>query len=212
MVDVIPGILEKETDQIAHKVSLVAPHVSWVQIDLSDGTLTPGTTSMDIPGIARIISEHPKLSFEAHLMVAKPEKYLKTLSDAGFKRIIAHVECVDPRLFLDDAEYESVEVGLALDGATELDQIEPFLNEIDFILIMTIEAGASGQPFLPETVEKIRIIRENMPDLPVEVDGGINDVTAKVVKDAGATRLSATSFIFDYPEGVDKAVAALKNA
>jgi ribulose-phosphate 3-epimerase len=209
MIDVIPGILEKDWPVIEQKLQALSGQTEWVQIDIADNTLVPNETFVDVAAFAPYAD---KLNLEAHLMVANPEKYLRPLADAGFKRIIAHVESQDPREFLSQAEHEEVEVGLALDGATELEQIEPFLEEVDMVLVMTIEAGFSGQEFMPETVEKIKRIHEHFPDLAIEVDGGINEKTAKVAKDAGATRLVSTSFLFKHPQGVAQAIDALKNA
>src|SRR5258706_9038465 len=182
MIDVIPGIgPQKEWSIIEERLNIVMPHVEWAQIDFADNTFVPNTTFMEFEKF-RDFSD--KISLEAHLMVAQPEKYIKAAADAGFKRIIAHVEAHDPRIFLDQAKYEDVEVGLAIDGPTDFEEVEPFLDQIDFVLVMTVESGFSGQPFLPETVEKIKSIHAYLPDLPIEVDGGISDVTARLVKDA----------------------------
>lgn len=216
MIDVIPGILEKDSAEIERLIALVAPYVSWVQIDVADNTLVPNETFLQFEEF-EVLTKHSgrvdlsKLSFEAHLMVAEPEKYIRPLADAGFKRLIAHVESHDPRRFLDEATYESCEVGIAIDGPTELEQVEPFLESVDVVLVMTIEAGFSGQALMPETIEKIKKIHENFPDLAIEVDGGINDKTAKLVKDAGATRLVSTSYLFKDPTHIAAAIARLKN-
>ncbi len=215
MVDIIPGILEKDVAVIAQRIGLVAPFVSWVQIDIADNTLVPNETFLDFDRFTQLVKADQlgqSLFLEAHLMVASPEKYIRPLAAAGFRRLIAHVECADPRLFLEQSELEDVEVGLALDGPTEIEQIEPFLDHIDTVLVMTIEAGRSGQPFLPETVEKIKSIHDGFPNLPIEVDGGINDLTAKIVKDAGATRLVSTSFIFNSAANISTAIKQLKDA
>ncbi len=209
MVDVIPGILEKEWSVIEERLGLVKGLVRAVQIDIEDNTFVPNETILTFD---KFVPYADVMALEAHLMVAQPERYVKALADAGFKRLIAHVEANDPRLFLEQAQYEHVEVGMAIDGATELEQIEPFLEEIDMVLVMTIEAGFSGQPFLVETVEKIKTIHQNFPDLPIEVDGGINDQTAKIVKDAGATRLVSTSFLFKDPANIADAIEKLKTA
>lgn len=212
MVDVIPAIIEKDWSEIEKKVTLAAHWVNAIQVDFADNTIVPNTTYLDIPSFGSLIKANPAVAFEAHLMVANPHKLVRPIADSGFKRIIAHVESQDPRLFLDEARYESVEVGMAIDGPTEIEQIEPFLEEVDFVLVMTIEAGFGGQPFLPETVEKIKAIHNQYPDLPIEVDGGITDLTAKLVKDAGATRLVSGSFLFHGPEHIAESIERLKNA
>ncbi len=145
-------------------------------------------------------------------MVTSPEKYIKPAADAGFRRLIAHVEAHDPRLFLDAVKHEEVEVGIAIDGPTEFETVEPFLEEVDFVLVMMVEAGFSGAAFLPECLEKIKSIRRYLPHLPIEVSGGINDKTVRVVTEAGATRLVSTSFIFKDPANVAGAIERLTNA
>lgn len=215
MIDIIPGILEKDYAEIVRKIDLVAPYVEWVQLDIADKTLVDNSTFLDFARFKPLIgpnSKYPKLSLEAHLMVANPEKYIRQLADVGFKRLIVHLEANDPRRFLAVARYESVEVGLAIDGSTDFAEIEPFLAEIDFVLVMMYEAGFSGQEFQPENLEKIKIIHRNLPDLPIEVDGGISDQTAKLVKEAGATRLVSTTYLFQDPTKIAAAIATLKNA
>lgn len=209
MIDVIPGIgiAEKSWSEIEEKLHLVEPLVSLVQIDIADGTLVPRETVHDFSNYALT-----KISLEAHLMVADPVKYIRPLVDVGFKRLIAHIECDDPRKFLDVAKYESIEVGLAIDGPTELEVFEPFLEEIDVALVMTIEAGESGRPFQPENVEKIKLIHENYPNLPIEVDGGIDEVRAKIVSEAGATRIVSTTYLFKDPKHIAQAIERLKHA
>lgn len=210
MLDIIPGIFEKDFEQLVRKIALVAPHVTSVQIDMTDGTLVEALSCMDVVLLAPVIAKYPHVSFEAHLMVANPSKYIHALVDAGFKRLIAHVESNDPRQFIDDAAYESVEVGIAIDAPTEIEAIEPFLESIDEVLVMTIEAGASNTPFLSETVEKIRLIKEHYPDLAIEVDGGIDERTVKIVSDAGATRIVSTHYLFNHSSDIAGAIRALK--
>lgn len=206
MVDIIPGIFEKEWNEVEHKIALVAPYVDWVQIEISDGTLVPAVT------ISQFDHLDSSLSFEAHLMVADPVKYIRPLADSGFKRLIAHIECQDPRHFLDQAKYESIEACLAIDAPTDFDELEPFLDEIDGVLVMTAEAGETGRVFQPETVEKIRLIGKNFADLPIEVEGGVNNVTAKIVVEAGATRLVSTKYIFSNPSNIATAIQRLKSS
>lgn len=210
MIEIIPGILEKEWEGVEAKVRQAADVSAWVHIDFADHTMVENDTPLDFSKYKALIDSYPRVGFEAHLMVAAPEKYVKPLADSGFKRVIAHIESNDPRRFLDAAKYEEVEVGMALDGPSEVAEIEPFLEEVDFVLIAAIEEGFSGQKFMPEVIEKIKLIRQNFIDLPIEVVGGINDETAKLVIEAGATRLVSTSYIFKHPDGIAAAVESLK--
>ncbi len=209
MIEIIPGILEKEWEMIEERIRLVTGLVDWVHIDFVDNTLVPNTTFLDFSRFSRL-PQSPQL--EAHFMVASPEKYIKAAVDAGFKRLIAHVEAHDPRIFLDQVKYEHVEVGIAIDGPTEFETLEPFLEEVDFVEVMMVEAGFSGGTFLPECAEKIKSIHSYLPDLPIEVTGGITDKTARIAVEAGATRLVSTSYVFQYPANIAGAIDRLRNA
>jgi ribulose-phosphate 3-epimerase len=211
MIEIIPGINEDKFSEVVRKIELVTPHTQWVQIDFFDGTLAPRKTFMDLEKFAPVIESHPTLSFEAHVQVSNPEKYLSKLTRAGFKRIIAHAECVDFRRFLEEAAYESVETGIALDGPSEFELIEPFTDGVDCVLFMLYEIGESGRPIMDETLEKVRRFKESFPELPLEVDGGITDKTIHLPVAAGATRVVSTSYIFNHPHGVAAAVAELNH-
>ena len=204
MIEIIPGILEKEYLEIESKLKIVAQHVEWVHLDVADNTLVPNTLGIEIEKLEQTMQQDfaKHLSLETHVMVADPSKYIKPLVDAGVKRITAHIESNDPRQFLDEAKFESIEAGLAIDGPTEIELIEPYLDEIDYVHVLTIEAGFSGQPFMPEVVEKIRLIRENYPNLPISVDGGMNDRTVKIVSEAGASRAIVTSYFWDNSQDI----------
>lgn len=211
MTDIIPGVLEKEWSALEDKVRLAAIAASWIHIDFADNTMVASETPWDFDAYKTLISQYPDVLFEAHLIVANPDKYVKQLADSGFKRVIAHIESNDPRRFLDTAKYEEIEVGMALDGPSEVVEIEPFLEEVDFVLIAATEEGFSGQKFMPEVIEKIKLIRQNFADLPIEVVGGINEDTAKLVVEAGATRIVSMSYIFTHPDGVKAAIESLQD-
>ena len=211
-IDIIAGVSEKDWDAFAAKVAQVAPYVGWIHIAISDGTMGIDPTLVDFSRLSELSDVYPNVSFEARLLSANPEKYVRPLADAGFKRLIAHVESNDPRRFLEEAKFDEIEVGIALDGATEIEEVEPFLEEVDAVVVMTAEAGEAAGTFLPEAVEKIKLLRQNLPDLPIEAVGGITDMTVKTVKDAGATRIVSTAFVLQNPDGVADAVEALASA
>jgi len=206
-MDIIPGIFENDTQEIQRRIALVAPFVRWIQIDIADGKFVSASTPSNFP----FLLNYPNTCFEAHLMVTNPETYVKRLVASGFKRLIAHVECHDPREFLAEARVYECEVGLALNVGTPLEEVEPFLEELDEILVMSVTAGASGQPFEEEAVEKIKVIHRNLPDLPIEVDGGINGETIKRVVEAGATRVISTSYLFNDEHAIQSALEQLES-
>ena len=213
MLDILPGILEKDSKELERKIALVAPYVPWVQIDIGDNTLFPCESVHDMAVLSPIIQKFVKdgIKFEAHLMVGKPREYITGLINAGFSRIIAHVECDDPREFMAEARVYEAEVGLAIDVDTDIEVVEPMLEEIDTLLVMTVETGSSGQVFEPEAVEKIKVIRRNLPELPIEVDGGMNPESAKIVKEAGAERVVSTSYLFNFEHNIADGLETLQN-
>lgn len=200
MIDVTPAIFTDDPEILKSQIAALSAHVPWIQIDLSDGTMVPMKTFFELDKLAQLVSREAgsrsarqSVSFEAHLMVDNPAKYLKQLADCGFRSIIAQVECSDPRVFLDGSALESVDIGLALDGASEVEILEPFIEEIDTVVIMTVEAGSADSPFLPESVEKIKNLSHHFPDLPIVAEGKIDERNAKLLTDAGVTRLVISS-------------------
>jgi len=193
MIEIIPGILEKDFAEIEKKIALVEDLVDWVHIDILDDTLIHNATYNNWEPF-KIFSG--RVYLEAHLMVQNPQQYVNSLVSVGFKRLIAQVESNDFRHFMEEAKIHEVEVGVALDGSSQLELIEPFLGEIDYALVMMYKAGQSGQSFQSEQLPKIRKIHEEYQNLPIEVDGGIDKDTAPLVITSGATRLVSTSYLF----------------
>ena len=203
MFEVIPGILEKEWAAIEKKIELVRPFARTIHIDLLDGKFAPNSTFMDPTPFAQYSQD---IFFELHMMVDNPAQYLQPFANAGFKRFIGQVEKMpDIADFVAQGQILG-EVGLALDGKTSVDAITVPYEDLDFLFVMTVNAGYSGQEFQPEYVEKVKLLRAknaytNLGEpLPIEVDGGINAKTLTIAKDAGATRAVATSFLFNAPD------------
>lgn len=209
MIDVIPGILEQEFPEIEKKIRLVEPYVSWVQIDVLDGTLFNNSCFHDPKPFADLDTQ---LLMEAHLMVKNPVRYVESYYTAGFERFIAHVEAFDEaqaKGFVDHGEEKenvfdfinicrqfNAETALAIDLPTPVEDVFPYLESLDQVLVMAINTGKSGQKFEESALEKIKAIRAKDPYVHIEVDGGVNPETAKKAVEAGATRLSANSSIF----------------
>ena len=200
MLEIIPGILEKEWSEIERKINLVKSFAKTIHIDIIDGKFAPSTTFLDPAPFAKytLPSSEQALLFEVHLMVDNPIQYLRPFADAGFKRFLGHIEKMpDQEEFVAQGQLLG-EVGLAIDGPTLLDSIKVPYRDLDCILIMTIKAGESGQMFNPEYLNKVEILRSAQNDItiPIEIDGGINDETIIQAKNAGANRFVSTSFLF----------------
>lgn len=228
MIEIIPAILEQDFLEIEKKIHLVEGLVDWVQIDIADNTLVPNTTFLDPEAfrhLTTLTSPLPSpnrrgdvgvrsslrfsLNFELHMMVKDPLRYLERFASAGFKRFFAHVEGDYVEEYIAQCNRLGVEIGLAIDGPTPYDTIHKYLNNLDAVLVMAIEAGESGRPFREDTVDKIKKIREVDFEIPIAVDGAMNDVNAGKVVTAGATRINSNSFIFGASD-VKMAIEKLK--
>lgn len=193
MYKIIPGILEKDWLGIEKKLEIIKPFSNTVHIDFIDGKFAPNTTFLDPSAFKKYPSD---FYLEAHLMTDNPLQYLQPLSDAGFKRFIGHIEKMQNlEEFVAEGQLLG-EVGFALDIQTGIDSIKVPFDDLDLILLMAVKAGNSGQEFIPDVLGKIAALREKT-GIPIEVDGGVNDKTIVDIKNAGAQRVIATSFIFD---------------
>lgn len=207
MIEIIPAILEKDFAQIETKIKQVEELVDWVQIDIADNTLVPNSTFADPLPFKAL---QTKLNLELHLMVKDPLRYVERFAGVGFKRFYAHVEgdFVDDYIAL--CYKLGVEVGLAIDGPTPLEKIEPYIDNIDCLLVMAIEAGESGRPYREETTDRIKRLRELDFEIPIAVDGAMDDINAKKVILAGATRINSNSYIFK-SENIEDILEAINN-
>lgn len=199
-MEIIPGILEKDWEAIEKKIERVKPFAKTIHIDLLDGKFAPNTTFLDPKPFEKYSKD---IFFELHMMVENPLQYLKPFAESGFKRFIGHIEKMpDVAEFVAEGQLVG-EVGLAIDGQTGIDALTVPLEDLDFLFVMTVNAGYSGQVFNAEYLEKVKALRmqnllnaEGLP-LPIEVDGGMNAQTITLARDAGATRFIATSFLFN---------------
>ena len=207
MIEVIPAILEKDFPEIERKIHLVEGLVEWVQVDIADNSLVPNTTFLDPEPFKKL---QTKLNLELHMMVKDPLMYLERFTASGFKRFFAHVEGNFVDEYIAKCYQLGVEVGLAIDGPTPFSSIESYLDNIDLVLVMAIDAGFSGRPYRSDTIEKIKRIREVDIEIPIAVDGAMNEENAKKVITAGATRINSNSFIFASND-VKIAIETLKN-
>ena len=193
---VIPGILEKEWSEIEKKIEIGKTFATAFHVDIIDNKFAPNLSFLG-PDPFKKYSHN--IFFELHMMVENPIQYLLPFADAGFKRFLGHVEKMpDQEEFVAKAQMLG-EVGLAIDGPTALSAIKVQYEDLDTILLMSIKAGFSGQSFVKEYIQKASIIHEKT-NIPIEVDGGVNDKTIHQAKECGITRFVSTSYIFSNPD------------
>ena len=191
-MQVIPGILESNWETIEEALEKVKTFSNTVHIDLIDGKFSKKKTFLDPQPFSTYTKE---LFFEAHLMTDNPIEYLEAFAKIGFKRFIGHVEKMpDVAEFVAKGQFLG-EVGLALDLSTDIDNIKVPFDDLDVILLMGVTAGASGQEFMPQALEKIKALRART-NIVIEVDGGVNDKNIREIKNAGTNRFVTTSFVF----------------
>jgi ribulose-phosphate 3-epimerase len=190
-----PGTSDLIWEGIDKKIQVIKPFAKTIHIDVCDGIFAPSVTFSDPAPFKKYTSE---IYFEVHLMVEEPVKHLQKWADAGFKRFIGQIEKMsDQAEFVAQAQMLG-QAALAVDGPTSLDQLAVSFEDLDAILFYTGDkAGYSGKPFQEDRLEKIEKVREQMPYLPIEADGGINDETIGWAFAKGVTRFVTTKFLFD---------------
>lgn len=216
---VIPVINCPNFDCVKKRLGQVkALESDWVHIDIADGKFAPVKTWNNSEEFSKLLTTHYKLRFniEVHLMVECPEKVFESWLATGAKRIIVHLESFHGRerelnkIFEKCAEYDA-EVMLAIVPKTPTEELISYLDSLLFAQILAVPPGFSGQHFQESALQKIRFLRERAPELTIEVDGGMNPKTAKLVRDAGADIIAAASFIFK-SENPNKAYEKLRIA
>lgn len=213
MIQIIPAILattEKEYSKFTDKVnSSSLTGIDWIHIDYMDNKFVQNKSIG--PDIIAKCKPESSLKIEAHLMVINPFEWLDQLRSADVSRVISHIEVGEReiRSFIDKAKTLNLKVGLAINPETPVSALEPFLDEVDTVLVMGVHPGFQGQKFIPETLEKIIELssRRSLSHFKIGVDGGISEENARQVVEAGADYLVIGSNLFKYDnlkEGLEK--------
>lgn len=194
MSKVIPAILTKDIAELQNKLVKIQGLTDWVQIDIMDGEFV-GNTSISLEDIFKAQAAKD-FSLEAHLMVKNPADYFSLCQKNNVKRVIFHIETGDTEKILSEAQKFSFQKGLALNPETPIQEIMPYINQIDVAVLMSVEPGFGGQEFIIETLQKISELKKIAPQLLIEIDGGVNLENIKMISDAGADYLVVGSGLF----------------
>lgn len=210
---VAPSILSADFANLGHEIKRVEDAgADWIHVDVMDGHFVPNLT-IGAP-VVKAIRKQTKLPLDVHLMVTNPDQLLLDFAEAGADHIIVHVEaCTHLQRTLSHIRSLGKLAGVSLNPATPPETLQYVLNDIDEVLVMSVNPGFGGQKFIPAVVPKIRVIRQMFNeigrDVHISVDGGINDQTAKTVVEAGANVLVAGNYVYR-ADNIAEAIASLK--
>ncbi len=193
---IIPAINAGTWDEVVRKIRIVEPHVEWVHIDVADGTFTPNSLWHDPQELAGF---ETKCRIEIHFMADHPEERLEQWLVEPVKRMIVHQEVIRDLAFITGKCHDAkTEVGLAADSHTPASALVPFAASVDLLQVLAVHAGKGGQEFERHNIEKIKHLRASLPEVIVEVDGGMTPPLAAECRAAGANIIVAGSYVFDH--------------
>jgi len=199
---VAPSILSADFAQLAAAIDLVAPETDLLHVDVMDGHFVPNLTIG--PPVVAAINRHTDLTLDCHLMMTNPGQYLDAFRRAGADWVSVHVEVGDTAELIAQMRALGLRAGLAVNPETPFEAVEPWLGQIDHVLVMTVHPGFGGQSFMAEVLPKLRRIAATIAEgglaTAVEVDGGIDAATIGLVAEAGATIFVAGQAVFGQPD------------
>ncbi len=215
-IQISPSILSADFSQLGNEIKkLEEGGADMIHVDVMDGHFVPNLTIG--PPVIKALKKHSSMIFDVHLMISPVHKYIKAYSDAGADIITIHPEATDNlELSVSKIKDFKKKVGISLNPETKIDVILNILDQIDLVLIMSVNPGFGGQKFMPEVLTKVRKLKkiqeEKKLDFDIEIDGGINFDNSKIVIEAGANILVSGTTIFKSNNGdVKKNIELLRS-
>ena len=213
MIKLAPSILSADFARLLEDVKKVEKAgCEYLHIDVMDGHFVPNITLG--PAIVKSLRKDVNMVFDAHLMIENPDNYIKEFADAGCDIIVVHQEaCTHLHRTIQNIKSHGIKAGVALNPATPIETIKYVLEDVDMVLLMSVNPGFGGQSYIPVVTEKIKelkaLIDKMNLDIDIEVDGGVKPSNIAEVVNAGANVIVAGSAIFNAGD-IDEAVKSLR--